>query len=66
MGTRMGFSGHRKLFAKYSIFFYAQSASISYIIAMLYIYQFPDYDSAVLCGTFGWRAREQYTDLEIR
>lgn len=30
------------------------------------IYQFPDYDSAVLCGTFGWRAREQYTDLEIR
>ncbi len=30
------------------------------------VYQFPDYDSAVLCCTVGWLAREQYTDLEIR
>lgn len=30
------------------------------------VYQFHDYDSAVLCGSLGWRAREQYTDLELR
>ena len=39
----MGFSGHRKLFQKYSIFFYALFALNTYIIRMLFIHQFPDW-----------------------
>jgi Fic family protein len=39
----MGFSGHRKLFQKYSIFFYALFALNTYIIRILIIHHFPDW-----------------------
>lgn len=30
------------------------------------VYCYPDYDSAMLVGSFGWRGQEQYSDLTIR